>query len=59
MAKSDFRNVDSFELEGSVREEMDAWMLKFSNSTIMEDSGDKVVLNEEHTLIDFVQELKK
>ena len=59
MAKSDFRNVDSFELEGSVREEMDAWMLKFSNSTIMEDSGDKVVLNEEYTLIDFVQELKK
>ena len=54
MAKSDFRNVDSFELEGSVREEMDAWLLKFSNSTIMEDSGDKVVLNEEYTLIDFV-----
>jgi hypothetical protein len=54
MAKSDFRNVDSFELEGSDREELAAWMLKLSNSTIMEDSGDKVVLNEEYTLIDFV-----
>ena len=51
MAKSDFRNVDSFELD---REELAAWMLKLSNSTIMEDSGDKVVLNEEYTLIDFV-----
>ena len=54
MAKSDFRNVDSFELEGSDREELAAWMLKLSNSTIMEDSGDKVVLNEEYTLVDFI-----
>ena len=45
MAKSIFRSVDSLETEGDVREAYAAWMADFADTTIVEDSGDAVVVD--------------
>ena len=49
-----YPTADLMELEGTDREELDAWMLKFSDTTIKKNSDDEVVLSESYTLIDFV-----
>ena len=45
MAKSIFRSVDSLETEGDAREAYAAWMADLADTTIVEVSGDAVVVD--------------